>query len=166
MAVDMFLFIEGPNVEGESQSGTEANRKGCIDVLAWSWGASNSGTTHMGGGSGAGKANFQDLNVTSWYEKSTHELMKSCTKGTHHEKITLVCRKAGDTPLEYITYVLKDCIITSVSTGGSGGEDRLTVNFSINFGEFEIKYQEQNKKGAKEGASKDFKFDIAAHEST
>lgn len=162
MAVDMFLFIDSPAIKGEAQSGTKAHAKDCIDVLAWSWGMSNSGTTHMGGGSGAGKANFQDLSVTAWYEKSTHELMKSCTKGTHHETITLVCRKAGDTPLEYITYTLTDCIITSVSTGGSGGEDRLTVNFSINFGAFEVKYQGQNKKGGAEGASIDFKYDIAA----
>lgn len=163
MAVDMFLFIEGPAIKGESQSGTKAHAKDCIDVLAWSWGVSNSGTTHMGGGSGAGKSNFQDLSVTAWYEKSTHELIKSCTKGTHHDKITLVCRKAGDTPLEYITYILSDCLITSVSTGGSGGEDRLTVNFSINFGGFEIKYQTQNKTGGAEGASIDLKFDIAAN---
>ncbi|MCF7699892.1 Hcp family type VI secretion system effector [Loktanella sp. M215] len=163
MAVDMFLFIDTPAVPGESQSGTKAHAKGCIDVLAWSWGVSNSGTTHMGGGSGAGKANFQDLSVTSWYEKSTHELMKSCSKGTHHGEITLVCRKAGDKPLEYINYILKDCIITSVSTGGSGGEDRLTVNFSINFGAFDIKYVEQDKKGGT-ASEVPFAFDIAANE--
>lgn len=163
MAVDMFLFIDKPAIPGEAQSGTKAHPTGCIDVLAWSWGISNSGTTHMGGGSGAGKANFQDVSITAWYEKSTHELMKSCTNGTHHEEITLVCRKAGTAPLEYITYILKDCIITSVSTGGSGGEDRLTVNFSINFGAFDIKYLEQDKKGGKASESP-FVFDIAAHE--
>lgn len=159
MAVDMFLKIEGPDIGGESQDAVHGKE---IDILAWSWGLDNSGTTHMGGGSGAGKANFQDISITGWYEKSTHELVKSCAKGTHHAKMTLVCRKSGDTPLEYITYKFEDCIITSVSTGGSGGEDRLTVNFSVNFGSFEIKYQEQNKKGGKEGASKDFAFDIAA----
>ena len=164
MAVDMFLYIDSPKIEGEAQGGTKAHAKGCIDVLAWSWGISNSGTTHMGGGSGAGKANFQDISITSWYEKSTHTLMQSCTKGTHHTTITLVCRKAGDNPLEYITYVLTDCIITSVSTGGSGGEDRLTVNFSINFGSFDIKYVIQDAKGGSAGEVP-FKFDIAKSES-
>ncbi|WP_102107690.1 Hcp family type VI secretion system effector [Oceaniglobus roseus] len=160
MAVDMFLKIEGPAVGGEAQDKVHG---GELDILAWSWGMSNSGTTHMGGGSGAGKANFQDLSCTTYYEKSTHELMKSCTKGTHHEKITLTCRKAGDTPLEYITYTLSDCIITSVSTGGSGGEDRLTVNFSINFGAFDVLYKEQDKKGAEKGQVQ-FKYDIAGAE--
>ena len=35
-----------------------------IDVLAWSWGASQSGTTHLGSGGGAGKVNVQDLSFT------------------------------------------------------------------------------------------------------
>lgn len=160
MAVDMFLKIEGPKIAGEAQDKAHGKE---LDVLAWSWGISNGGTTHMGGGSGAGKASFQDLSCTTYYEKSTHELMKSCTKGTHHEKITLTCRKAGDNPLEYITYTLEDCIITSVSTGGSGGEDRLTVNFSINFGAFSVLYKEQDKKGA-EASQTQFGYDIAASE--
>ena len=160
MAVDMFMKIEGPNIGGESQ---DKAHKGELDILAWSWGCSNSGTTHMGGGSGAGKANFQDLSCTTYYEKSTHEIIKSATKGTHHATITLVNRKAGDTPMEYITYTLKDCIFTSVSTGGSGGEDRLTVNFSINFGEFKVLYKEQNKSGA-EASQVEFAYDIAASE--
>ena len=160
MAVDMFLKIEGTAIEGEAQDKAHGKE---IDILAWSWGISNGGTTHMGGGSGAGKANFQDISFTTWYEKSTHELMKSCSKGTHHEVMTLTCRKAGDSPLEYIVYTLEDCLITSISTGGSGGEDRLTVNFSVNFGAFNVLYKEQDKKGAEAGQVK-FGYDIAGNE--
>ena len=160
MAVDMFLKIEGEDIEGEAQD--KAHNKE-IDILAWSWGMSNSGTTHMGGGSGAGKANFQDISFTTYYDKATHDVMGSCTLGKHHKLMTLVCRKAGTTPMEYITYVLTDCLITSVSTGGSGGEDRLTVNFSVNFGKFDILYKEQDKAGG-EASQKQFAFDIAAHE--
>ena len=76
--------------------------------------------------------------------------------------ITLTCRKAGTNPLEYIIYKLTDCIFTSVSTGGSGGEDRLTVNFTINFGAFDIKYVEQDPKGGK-ASEVTFAYDIAAN---
>ena len=41
-----------------------------IDVLAWSWGMSQSGSMHMGGG-GAGKVNVQDLSFTKYIDKST-----------------------------------------------------------------------------------------------
>ena len=63
MSQDMFLKIEGIN--GESQ---DAKHKGEIDVLSWSWGASQSATTHMGGGGGSGKASFQDIHVTKYID--------------------------------------------------------------------------------------------------
>ena len=59
-AQDMFLCIEG--APGES---LDKRHPDCIDVLAWSWGMSQSGTTHTAGGTGAGQANFQDLSVTN-----------------------------------------------------------------------------------------------------
>ncbi|MGV8719825.1 type VI secretion system receptor/chaperone Hcp, partial [Pseudomonas aeruginosa] len=49
MAVDMFIKIG--DVKGESKDKTHAEE---IDVLAWSWGMSQSGSMHMGGGGGAG----------------------------------------------------------------------------------------------------------------
>ena len=47
MAVDMYLKLTG--IDGESSDSTHA---GEIDVLAWSWGASQSGTMHLGTGGG------------------------------------------------------------------------------------------------------------------
>ena len=49
MAVDMFLKIAG-EIAGEAQ---DSAHKGEIDVLAWSWGLSNSGSFHVGGGGGS-----------------------------------------------------------------------------------------------------------------
>ncbi|MEO1312198.1 MAG: type VI secretion system tube protein Hcp, partial [Pseudomonadota bacterium] len=59
MAVDMFLDIEG-EIDGESQDKTH---KDTIDLLAWSWGVSQSGSFHVGSGGGSGKANFQDISI-------------------------------------------------------------------------------------------------------
>ena len=59
MAVDMFIKVG--DFKGESNDKKHAE---WIDVLAWSWGLSNSGTTHQGGGGGGGKANVQDLSFT------------------------------------------------------------------------------------------------------
>ncbi|HYN78560.1 MAG TPA: type VI secretion system tube protein Hcp, partial [Lamprocystis sp. (in: g-proteobacteria)] len=74
MAVDMFLKLEG--VTGESQDKTHT---GEIDVLAWSWGLSQSGTFHTGGGGGAGKVNVQDLSFTKYIDKSSPNLMLYCS---------------------------------------------------------------------------------------
>jgi type VI secretion system secreted protein Hcp len=157
MAVDMFLKLSN-GLEGESR---DKSRPKQIDVLAWSWGMSQSGTTHVGGGGGAGKANFQDISVTKWVDKSSPKLMQACAKGTHIDTGELVVRKAGDTPLEYIKIELEDIMVTSVSTGGSGGEDRLTENVSLNFCKFKVSYQEQDDKGAKKGGAVEFGWNIA-----
>jgi type VI secretion system secreted protein Hcp len=142
MAVDMFIKIGA--IKGESQ---DSKHKGEIDILAWSWGASNSGSAHTGGGQGAGKVNVQDLNLTKYVDKATPDLLLNCCNGKHIDKAVLVVRKAGENPLEYLTITMQDLIITSVSTGGSGGEDRLTENVTLNFGKVQVQYKEQNSKG-------------------
>ena len=35
--------------------------------------------------------------------------------------------------MKYFDLLLENLIVTSVSTGGSGGEDRLTENVTLNF---------------------------------
>lgn len=158
MAVDMFLKIEG-EIQGESQ---DKSHKGDIDVLAWSWGMSNSGTFHTGGGGGAGKANFQDISVTKYVDAASPVLMLYCANGDHFDKARLVVRKAGKSPLEYIVIDMQQVLITSVSTGGSGGEDRLTENVSLNFAKVKVAYSEQNPDGSGKPA-KEFVWDIAGN---
>jgi type VI secretion system secreted protein Hcp len=153
----MFLKVEG--AEGESQ---DDKHKGEIDVLAWSWGLSQSGSTHTGGGSGSGRAHFQDISVTKWVDKASSSLMRMCAKGTHIGTATLTVRKAGDQPLEYIVMKLKEVLITSVATGGSGGEDRLTENITLNFAHLDYVYKEQDARGGARGEMP-FKADIPAN---
>lgn len=157
MAVDMFLKILP--LKGESQDDAHPDE---IDILAWSWGMSQSGTTHMGGGGGAGKVNVQDISFTKYVDAASTDLMKYCTTGDHIDEATLVVRKAGGKPLEYIVLKMTDIIVSSVSTGGSGGEDRLTENVSLNFGAYEIKYVPQDKSG-EAGTETEWKWDIAAN---
>jgi len=151
------MFIKIDKIDGESKDGKHGKE---IDVLAWSWGMSQSGTTHVGSGAGAGKASVQDLSFTKYVDSSTHALMASCTKGTHIAKANLVVRKAGDKPLEYIKVEMEDVIVTSVSSGGSGGEDRLTENVTLNFAKVKYEYFPQAKDGSGE-AAKTFNMNIA-----
>ena len=156
MAVDMFIKFD-PVVKGESRDKTHKDE---IDVLAWSWGVSNSGSAQMGGGAGAGKCNVQDLSFTKYVDKASPSLLLACCTGTHYNTVTLVVRKAGGKPLEYIKVIIKEVLVTSVSTGGSGGEDRLTENVSLNFAEVNFDYVEQKPDGT-EGDKPSMKYNIA-----
>ncbi|HEV2319445.1 MAG TPA: type VI secretion system tube protein Hcp [Verrucomicrobiae bacterium] len=145
MASDMFIKINGVNGESKDDKHTKE-----IDVLAWSFGMSNSGNAHVGGGAGAGKVAIQDLTFTKWVDAASPVLMQSCCNGKHYSDATLVVRKAGEKPLEYIKIKLTDLLITSVSTGGSGGEDRLTESITLNFAKFNYDYVAQKQDGSGE----------------
>ena len=149
MSVDMFLTIKGAKGESEDDAYAEA-----IDVLAWSFGMSQSGSMHVGGGGGSGKVSVQDISITKWVDSSSCIMQQWCCKGTHIDEASLIVRKAGDKPLDYIVIDLKEVIIASVSTGGSGGEDKLTENVSLNFKEFKTTYRSQEKSGAKKAEFK------------
>lgn len=156
MAIDAFLKIEG--IKGESIS---KGHEGEIDILSWSWGMSQSGTTHIGTGGGAGKVNVQDISFTHWVDCSTPNLVKACCSGKHFGSAKLVIRKAGENPLEYVIIDMTDVLITSVGTGGSGGEERLTETVTLNFAKFKYSYQPQDKTGAAKGGAIETEYDIA-----
>jgi len=157
MSTDFYLKMDP--VKGESKS---AEHKGEIDILSFSFGATQPHLSHSGGGGGAGKVDIHDATFTHHVDRASADLMSGCCKGTHFAKAVLTARKAGDKPLDFLIYTFEDVLVSSVQNGGSsGGDDHPTESFSLNFQKFTIKYQEQDTKGGV-AASPEFKFDIAA----
>ena len=154
-ANDMFLKLG--DIKGESQDSTHKDE---IDVLAWSWGMSNSGSASSGGGTSVGKATVQDFSFTKFVDLSTTDIMLNTLTGEHIPEATFVVRKGGTEPLEFLKITFKEVIVTSVSTGGSGGEDRLTENVSLNFAEVMVEYTQQKSDGTA-GTKKSFSWNIA-----
>ena len=111
---------------------------GSFEVLAFSWGASNSGTLHMGGGGGSGKANFQDVSLTKYTDQYSPALMRAIATGQHFSKATLTYTpKGGRSPL---VLELSPVLPTSMSLGGSSEETRLTENLTLSFATFRFAY--------------------------
>ena len=103
-AQDMFLKIDG--VQGDSLDRAHASE---IDVLSWSWGATNSGTTQMGGGGGAGK---------------------------HMKTATLTVRNAGQRPVDYYTLTLNEVIISAIALSANSGDSRINESVTLDFASY------------------------------
>ncbi|MEQ3695880.1 MAG: type VI secretion system tube protein Hcp [Pseudomonadales bacterium] len=136
-AVDMFIKIG--DVEGESQ---HADHRGAIDVLAWSWGVSSEGQRNNRGG-----ACVDGLSLTKWIDKASGELMMSVVANQSFPEATLTITRQGERPIDYLTITLRNVSVSSVSTGGSSGQDRLTESVTLNFEVAEWVYTEQRPDG-------------------
>jgi type VI secretion system secreted protein Hcp len=140
-ALDMFLKLDG--IDGESTDKVHAKE---IDVLSWSWGMSSTSSIR----NGPGVTNPGDLSVTKYIDKASPELMFRLLTGQQIPSATLSVRKAGTTTsFDFLTIKLEPVVLTSYTTGGSGGEDRLTENLGLNFGKMSVTYTETKPDGTK-----------------
>lgn len=142
MAVDILLKIA--DVVGESVIDGHEDE---IDVVNWNWGLSQSGSMHVGGGGGAGKADIGDIMISKYVDKSTPDIIRACCNGTHFSEATLLVRKAGKDPLDYMRITMTKVMVTSYSTDGAAGGDALMENVSLNFAKMEIGYTPQTDNG-------------------
>lgn len=145
MAVDMFLKL--PAVGGES---LDSDHKGEIDILSFSWGMTQSGTMHTGQGGGGGKVNVNDLSIVKFIDKSSPNIMQKICKGEHYDEAMLTIRKAGGKPVEYLKIKMYKVMITNVSMGAAGSEDRLTETIGLSFAKFDHFYTPQGNDGSAE----------------
>ena len=120
---------KGDAPAGQVQLGTGATSV-TFPMLAYSWGVSNTGSAHVGGGAGAGKANVQDISFTKAMDATTVELLKKVTTGAHYPEVVVTATQPG-TSAKFVL-ALEDVLVTSVSLGGSG-EPIQTENVSLNF---------------------------------
>ena len=158
MAFDCFIKIG--DIKGEAKDHAHKDE---IDVLSWSWGVTQPGTMGMGGGGGGGKVNIQDLVFTKYIDTSSTNLYLKCCNGKHYEEAKLTVRKAGETPVEYMKVHMEKVMVTGISSGGSGSEDRVTENVQLNFKKVTVIYTPQGPDGSPQ-AEMDIGWDIEANQ--
>lgn len=143
--MDAFLDMKKGNVKGES---TEKGFEDCIQLLSWSEGVTNSGSSAHGTGAGVGAVNFQDFHFTMTMNKASTPLMVACCTGQHIEEVILTQRKStGDeTPQPFLVFTFKDVLVSSYQTGSSGAELPIE-SCSLNFSEVTMQYATQDAKG-------------------
>ena len=88
---DYFLKIDG--VAGDS---LDSHHRDEIDVIAFSWGETNSGSSSSGsGGAGVGKVHIEDFHFTALTGSASPKLMLLCANGKHVASAVLVARRPG-----------------------------------------------------------------------
>ena len=140
------FVLEADGFVGES---TAAKFSKAIDVLAWSWGASNDGRT----------ANFQNISMTKYIDRTSPQFMEYVGTGQEIPKAKLHVIRSGGDQQEYLTFCFTNLRATSVSSGGSVGEDRLTENVSFSYETIVQRYRPQKADGSLD-AGIHFKFDL------
>jgi type VI secretion system secreted protein Hcp len=158
MAVDMFLKLAG--IAGESQN---AQHKGEIDILGWSWGVAEAQAAAGGGGAAAGKPNFHQLSVQKLFDLASAPLLAAVAKGSRIATGTLTIVRTGAAPETFLVLNMKDIAIASVNMAESQMENRPTETIALIFGQIDFEYTGFNANGAK-GATDSFKWNIATNQ--
>jgi type VI secretion system secreted protein Hcp len=161
MAIEYHLKFG--SIKGESAA---TKHKEEIELLSWSWGASNP-TTIVGTGMSAGKVSMSDLSFTKRVDKSSPKLLELCVTGKHVDEVTLSCSKqtGGKTPEDFLIIKLKEVYVSSHQCGGSAGEDVGTESLSITYGSINYDYKVQDKAGTLTSAG-NVEYDLRKREQT
>ena len=141
-SVDMFLKI--PAAPGES---ADATHTGDIDVLSFSWGASNQASVTTGG-TLTSYGLFQDLTIVKKVDKSTPKLMLMVMNGQRQATITFYVRSRGTNPVEFLKFTLTNVIISAIQPAGQSAADNLIESLALRFSKIKIDYIPINPNGS------------------
>jgi type VI secretion system secreted protein Hcp len=125
------------------QTSVGGDNTGWIEVMSWSWGVSQTGDLSGGGGSGSGKASFQDFHFTKRLDKNSPFLAKTCTEGRHLPKVTFedYSTDAKGKNQTYLIITFEDVLVSSYQVSGQGGGDAVPMEeVSLNYAKIEFKY--------------------------
>jgi type VI secretion system secreted protein Hcp len=152
MSVQIVLKLG--NIKGES---IVENHKEEIDVVSWSWGITQTGSSHVGSGGGAGAADVHDLTITKYVDKASPNIAKFCYTGAPIPETTiLTCIKVGGgTPeapkkVEFVKITMSGTVmVSSFSPAGSGSDERFTETITLHFSQVQYEYTVQKPDNSK-----------------
>lgn len=135
MAVNAYCTIK--DIPGPSTS-----LKDAIDILSFSFGASNTavfGHGASGGESRAGRADVSHVTIMKVTDKTTPMLFDACTTGDYIKDVDILYYKAMGTKQEcYYKLHMEKVVITSVQTSGSNENPTESVSFA--FAKIKVSY--------------------------
>lgn len=142
MAVNAYLVIDGR--PGPSTSLTNA-----IDILSFSFGASNTATFGAGSSgkeSRAGRANLADVSIMKVVDKTSPQLFEDCVTGDFYKKVEIIYDKpVADKQEAYYKIHMEDALITSIQNSGSSENPMESISFA--YAKIKVSYNPEDGTG-------------------
>jgi len=155
MAVNAYLMIDG-------RPGPSTSKQDAIDILSFSFGASQAhviGVGSSGGEARAGRANVSDVTIMKVLDKVSPLLFDDCCTGNILDSVDIIYDKPmGDSQEDYFKIHMEKALITSVQLSGSSENPVESVSFA--FAKVKVSYNPEDQ-GSLQGFI-DKGFDVLA----
>jgi len=154
----MAIYMKVPGADGSvTASGYEKWIE--LDSMQFGVGRSVAMVTGNMANRASGLPSFSEITVSKETEDSTYGLLNEAVLGKEGKKIELAVVEPGDTPTEFVKYVLEDAIVSSFSMSASGGKPHESI--SISYSKIEIAFTTHDKAN-KGGGVPRIVYDLAA----
>ena len=147
--MDVIIMDMGASPKGESQLTGFTDK---IELLSFSHGVAMQITGDISNSERtSGKPNHQDMTVTKYLDAASPVLNQSCCEGKAFPKVDVIIgRNDGGAVVELMRYTMKNCLISSISIGGGGG-DKPVETVTLNYNQITWKFTAQKPEVGKEG---------------
>ena len=156
MASDNFLIFPTPangTVYGKIQPIGESQdpaHKGAIEIQAFAFGIETPVTIGSASGrAGAGKAKFNQLDITKGVDSASTALFEATAQGVYFPQVLLKIRKSGGgtTRHDYLIYDFRIVFVSKVEWTGGGGADVPEEAVTLVYGALGVSYARQTVDG-------------------
>lgn len=136
-AVGIFMSIDKNVIKGDV---VHKSHKDWIELLAWSEGSSNTGSTHQGGTT-TGVYRLGDVGVAKLLDSASLPLRMAIASGRYFDEVQIdVIKSCGGNKYTQYAITLNQVLVTSLSASASGGVDNLAEYVSLNTASIETMY--------------------------
>jgi type VI secretion system secreted protein Hcp len=148
MAWDAFLILDD-TVKGESR---RAGHEEQIELISFSFGASNPASIGVGSGGGSGTVSLSSFNIMKKTDASSVGMFKACCLGQHFPTASIELYKSGGDALLYLKFDFEEVFVDNIQWSGAEGGDGVPLeSVSFSFGKVEVTYTKQAPDGTADG---------------
>ena len=118
----------------DGRPGPSTSKQDAIDILSFSFGASQTaviGVGSSGGEARAGRANLRDISIMKVVDKTSPLLFDDCVTGNYLKTVDIIYDKPmGDDQQDYFKIHLENALITSIQHSGSNENPMESISFA------------------------------------